>query len=60
METRKYLATYDDGHDYGSFEYTSEHRSGSKANKADALAAYHKMYGFREIRIIHTELDKCY
>lgn len=32
---RKYLAMLDNGHDYTSIEYYSEHRNGSKANLED-------------------------
>ena len=42
---RKYLADYDDGHDFGTFEFYSEHRANSKANIEDAKSEARKRYG---------------
>ena len=33
---RKYLATFDNGHDYCSIEFESDYRAGSKKNAEDA------------------------
>ncbi len=44
---RKYLANTDDGHDYSSFEFYSEHRATSKANLEDAKAEARRKYGRR-------------
>jgi hypothetical protein len=33
---RKYLATFDNGHDYCSVEFESDYRAGSKMNEEDA------------------------
>lgn len=56
---RTYIAFYDDGHDYGEFEFESEHRANSKANLADAKEKAHRKYGYkraREIVIYSTQL----
>ena len=45
MIMRKYLANYDDGHDYGSFEFYSSHRAGSKANIEDAKSSARNQFG---------------
>ncbi len=42
---RKYLASTDNGHDYSSFEFYSEHRAGSKANLEDAKAEMRRKFG---------------
>lgn len=55
---RRYLAMYDDGHDYGSFTFESVHRAGSKANKEDAWSAAVRILGYnrvRQIKIIKIE-----
>lgn len=60
---RQYLAQYDDGHDYGSFTYWSEHRNKSEANRRDAMLESHKKYGWKRacnMRIISTSLYKYY
>ena len=57
---RQYTATYDDGHDYGSFIYRSEHRNGSKANLEDAYKEFEKHHGYarrRQIEITNTYLN---
>lgn len=43
---RKYLATFDNGHDYFEVEFESEHRAGSKANAEDARWAMKQKYGW--------------
>ena len=43
---RMYTATWDDGHDYGEFDYYSEHRAKSKANMQDAYETMWKKYGY--------------
>lgn len=45
MKTRTYVACYDDGHDFGEFEFYSGHRAGSKANLDDAKATARRKYG---------------
>lgn len=52
-----YIAFYDDGHDQGDFEFYSEHRAGSKANKHDAYLQAVKKYGMtraNQIKITST------
>ena len=45
MKERLYRASWDDGHDYGEFEFYSTHRAGSKANLEDAYREYRLSYG---------------
>lgn len=55
---RRYIAMYDDGHDYGSFTFESVYRAGSKANKADARSAALRILGYdhaRRIKITKIE-----
>lgn len=57
---RKYIAFYDDGHDYGEFSFSSSHRANSKANLADAKTAAQRKFGFKRavcIRITRTQLS---
>lgn len=42
---RKYVAYYDNGHEYGSFIYHSHSRAGIKQNLNDAKAKARLMYG---------------
>lgn len=50
-----YRAYWDDGHDYGAFEYYSDYRNGSKRNLEDAMTTFHKKYGYsHKIRITST------
>ena len=49
---RRYLAMYDDGHDYGSFTFESAHRAGSRANKEDAWSAALRILGYDRARRI--------
>lgn len=56
---RKYIAIYDNGHDWGEFVFESKHRANSKANLADAEAAYRRRFGARfarNTRIVKTQL----
>ena len=46
MKERKYRAFWDDGHDYGDFEFYSYHRAGSKRNLEDAEKTARKKMGF--------------
>ncbi len=48
MKERKYIATLDDGHDYLSIEFSSEHKAGSKANKDDCKQTMIKRWGYKE------------
>lgn len=41
---RKYRANYDTGHDYGSFEFYSCYRAGSKGNLEDAKREARKKF----------------
>jgi len=57
---KNYIALYDDGHDYGEFEYVSDHRNGSKANMKDAKEEFRRKFGSRRLQsvhIYHTELS---
>ena len=57
--TKTYIAFYDDGHDFGEFEFESNHRAKSAANLADAEEKAKKKYGYkraRAIRILQTQL----
>ena len=47
---RDYIAFYTDGHDNGYFEFASDHRAGSKANREDAFEAAANKYGWRRAR----------
>lgn len=52
---RKYLAVFDDGHDYISVEFDSEYRAKSKLNEEDAYKAlkkYSKRYGRKTHRVV--------
>lgn len=56
---RTYIAFYDDGHDYGEFEFESEHRANSNANLADAKEKARRKYGYKracEIVIYSTQV----
>jgi len=55
---RKYLASTDDGHDYSSFEFYSEHRAGSKANMEDAKAEAQRKYGHRAKYLRITKISR--
>lgn len=60
---RKYLASFDDVHDHGSFEFWSEHRSGSKQNFEDAKKAFVRKYGwkrFSRVEITNISRYECY
>ena len=62
MKKRNYIAMYDDGHDYGVFEFSSTHRAKSKANYEDARAEAKRKYGFKRancIVIYATQLYEC-
>lgn len=57
--TKTYIAFYDDGHDWGEFEFESEHRAKSVANLADAEERAKKKFGYKRahcIRIYRTQL----
>ena len=50
---RKYRASYDDGHDYGEFEYYSDYRKNSKKNLEDMKREYKQQHGsarYKEIK----------
>ena len=56
---RTYIAYYDDGHDYGEFEFNSSHRAGSKDNLEDAKRKARLKYGYKRashIDIYRTQL----
>lgn len=48
---RKYIATFDNGHDYFTVEFESEHRAGSKANAEDAKYALRRKHGYGFFRV---------
>lgn len=52
---RKYRAIYNDGHDFGEFEYYSNHRQGSKQNRADMEKEYIKKYGYKRFTRVKCE-----
>lgn len=52
MKERLYTAYYDDGHDWGTFEFYSSHRANSKANIEDAKRTARNRYGFNRARQI--------
>lgn len=61
MKKRNYIAMYDDGHDYGVFEFSSTHRANSKPNIEDATIEAKRKYGFKRansIVIYATQLYK--
>lgn len=49
---KKYRAIYDDGHDYGEFEYWSEYRRNSKKHKEDMIQTYKDKYGYKRFKTI--------
>ena len=49
---RKYRASYDDGHDYGEFEYYSDYRKNSKENLEDMKREYKLQYGYTRYKEI--------
>lgn len=51
---RKYRASYDDGHNYGEFEYYSNYRRNSKKNNDDMIEEFKKMYGYKR----YTQIKK--
>ena len=56
---RSYIAFYDDGHDYGEFDFCSDHRANSKANIEDAKYTALRLYGYNRasrIEITGTQL----
>lgn len=61
MQRRKYIAFYDDGHDFGEIVFFSTHRANSKANIQDAKNEISKRYGNRrakQVIINSTVLDE--
>ena len=57
---RQYTAHADTGRDYIYFQFYSEHRAGSKANKEDARREYKKRHGGPAPRIISTQRSEIY
>lgn len=56
---RQYSAYADNGRDYISFEFYSEHRANSKANFEDAIKYYKRQHGRNmKIKIISTTYNK--
>lgn len=54
---RLYVAYWDDGHDFGSFDFYSTHRANSKMNRKDAMRTYRKKFGrWHVIEITETRL----
>lgn len=52
---RWYEASADNGRDYFTFEFKSEHRANSKANKEDANREYKRSHG-HGVKILSTQL----
>lgn len=62
QRNRRYEAFYDDGHDYGSFRFWSDHRANSKPNFEDAEAEAKILFGYRrasQMTITSTQLVEC-
>ena len=60
---KKYLAMLDNGHDFTSIEYYSEHKNGSKANMEDCKKEIVKKWGYKaaqSYKITSTELYPYY
>lgn len=59
---RQYIAMFDDGHDYHEVIYSSEHRNGSNANKADAVRQARLTGGRRAFnwQLMKTSRYDCY
>lgn len=55
---RQYTACCDDGHDYFSFEYYSNHKANSKANEEDARNYYKNQHGNRNYKILNVNYNK--
>ena len=52
-----YFASWDDGHDVGSFYFYSTHRANSKPNIEDAIRAYREEFGrWHMVEITETRL----
>lgn len=49
---RKYRASYDDGHDYGEFEYYSNYRKNSRKNLEDMKREYKQQHGYTRYKEI--------
>lgn len=45
---RQYTATWDNGHEYGEFDFYSEYRANSKANIKDAKEESRRKYGYEK------------
>ena len=52
MNEKRYLAFYDNGHDFGEFTFFSTHRANSRANLDDARHEAAKKWGWRYARAI--------
>lgn len=50
VESRKYRASLDDGHDYSEIEYYSEHRANSKQNIEDCKQAIISKFGYNRYK----------
>ena len=58
---RHYTAFCDDGYNYFEFDFNSQYKAKSKANKNEALATYRQKYGYsRKFEILYTALNKDY
>ena len=54
---KKYRAIFDDGHNFGEFEFYSKHRAKSKDHLEDAKNEFIKKFGvkrYNQIRIVDT------
>lgn len=52
---RRYLAGADTGRDFITFEFISDHRANSKANKEDAREFFKRKHG-HYVKILNTYL----
>lgn len=56
---KRYEAFYDDGHDFGSFQFWSEHRANSKPNFKDAEEEAKNLFGYNRasrMKITSTQI----
>lgn len=49
-DARKYIAVFDDGHDYPQVEFYSKHRKNSRQNKQDAINTATRKFGFATVK----------
>ena len=60
---KRYIASLDNGCDFSSLEFYSEHRAGSKKNREDAIKALRSKYGVNKAHrwdIVKISRYDCY